>query len=43
LFVGVLLLVLGPATGHALARAAYKIGVPMWKGSVQDEPREKQP
>lgn len=42
LFVGVLLLVFSPATGHALARAAYKTGVPMWKGSVQDEPREKQ-
>jgi multicomponent Na+:H+ antiporter subunit G len=41
LFVGVLLLVLSPATGHALARAAYKTGVPMWKGSVQDEPREE--
>jgi multicomponent Na+:H+ antiporter subunit G len=42
LLVGVLLLVFSPATGHALARAAYKTGVPMWKGSVQDEPREKQ-
>lgn len=41
LFVGLLLLVFSPATGHALARAAYKTGVPMWKGSVQDEPREK--
>jgi multicomponent Na+:H+ antiporter subunit G len=40
LFVGVLLLVFNPATGHALARAAYKTGVPMWRGSVQDEPRE---
>lgn len=42
LFVGVLLLLFNPATGHALARAAYKTGVPMWPGSVQDEPREKQ-
>jgi multicomponent Na+:H+ antiporter subunit G len=41
LFVGVLLLVFNPATGHALARAAYKTGVPMWKGSVRDEPRAK--
>ena len=40
LFVAVLLLVFNPATGHALARAAYKTGVPMWKGSVQDEPHE---
>jgi multicomponent Na+:H+ antiporter subunit G len=40
LFVAVLLLVFNPATGHALARAAYKTGVPMWKGAVVDEPRE---
>lgn len=40
LFVAVLLLVFNPASGHALARAAYKTGVPMWKGSVVDEPRD---
>jgi multicomponent Na+:H+ antiporter subunit G len=40
LFVGVLLLVISPATSHALARAAYKTDVPMWSGAVVDEPRE---
>ncbi|WAX56491.1 monovalent cation/H(+) antiporter subunit G [Jatrophihabitans cynanchi] len=40
LFVGVLLLVISPATSHALARAAYKTDVPMWSGAVADEPRE---
>jgi multicomponent Na+:H+ antiporter subunit G len=39
LLVGFLLLVLNPAASHALARAAYKTGVPMWRGSVADEPR----
>lgn len=39
LFVAFLLLVLNPAASHALARAAYKTGVPMWSGSVADEPR----
>jgi multicomponent Na+:H+ antiporter subunit G len=38
LIVAVLLLVVNPAASHALARAAYKTGVPMWKGSVTDEP-----
>jgi multicomponent Na+:H+ antiporter subunit G len=40
LFVGFLVLVLSPAASHALARAAYKTEVPMWKGAVLDEPRE---
>jgi multicomponent Na+:H+ antiporter subunit G len=39
LIVSVLLLIINPAAGHALARAAYKTGVPMWSGSVVDEPR----
>ena len=41
LLVGVLLLVLSPAASHALARAAYKAGVPMWAGAVTDEPAER--
>lgn len=41
LLVGVLLLVVSPAASHALARAAYKTGVPMWRGAVVDEPRER--
>jgi multicomponent Na+:H+ antiporter subunit G len=43
LIVAFLLLVLSPAATHALARAAYKTGVPMWRGSVLDEPREHKP
>jgi multicomponent Na+:H+ antiporter subunit G len=41
LLVAVLLLILNPASSHALARAAYKSGVPMWPGAVTDEPREQ--
>jgi multicomponent Na+:H+ antiporter subunit G len=40
LIVAVLLLVLNPAASHAVARAAYKTGVPM-KGAVRDEPRAR--
>lgn len=43
LFVGFLLLVVSPAAAHALARAAYKTGVPMWRGAMVDEPREDGP
>jgi multicomponent Na+:H+ antiporter subunit G len=39
LIAAVLLLVMSPAASHALLRAAYKTGVPMWRGSVVDEPR----
>jgi multicomponent Na+:H+ antiporter subunit G len=38
LFVAALLLLVNPAASHAIARAAYKSGVPMWRGSVVDEP-----
>jgi multicomponent Na+:H+ antiporter subunit G len=37
LIVGFLLLVVNPAASHALARAAYRAGVPMWPGAVRDE------
>lgn len=40
LFVAVLLLLVNPIASHALARAAYKTDVPMWRGAVLDEPRE---
>lgn len=43
LIVGFLLLVVSPATSHALARAAYKTDVPMWRGAVVDEPRQNEP
>jgi multicomponent Na+:H+ antiporter subunit G len=39
LLVGILFLIVNPASSHALARAAYKIGIPMWRGSVIDQAR----
>jgi multicomponent Na+:H+ antiporter subunit G len=41
LIVAALILVVNPTASHVLARAAYKAGVPMWSGSVRDEPREE--
>ncbi|WP_081285151.1 monovalent cation/H(+) antiporter subunit G [Mycobacterium intracellulare] len=38
LLVAVLLLLVNPIAAHALARAAYKTGVPMWRGAVVDQP-----
>jgi multicomponent Na+:H+ antiporter subunit G len=38
LIVAFLLVVVNPLASHALARAAYKRGVPMWSGSVVDQP-----
>lgn len=43
LIVAGLILVVSPAASHALARAAYKAGVPMWSGAVRDEPHESVP
>lgn len=40
LLVGFLLLVLGPLASHALSRAAYRVGVPMWSGTVVDQAAE---
>lgn len=37
-----LLLVVNPAASHALARASYKRGVPMWPGAVRDDPRARE-
>jgi multicomponent Na+:H+ antiporter subunit G len=39
--VGILLLTLSPAVSHALARAAYKSGIPQWDKAVADEPKER--
>lgn len=36
-----LMLVVNPAASHALARAAYRIGIPMWRGAVEDQPKEQ--
>jgi multicomponent Na+:H+ antiporter subunit G len=41
LIVAALLLIVNPAASHALARAAYKTGVPMWPGAVRDEVAER--
>jgi multicomponent Na+:H+ antiporter subunit G len=40
LVVAILLLTLNPAASHAQTRAAYKTGVPQWRGAVdRREPR----
>ena len=41
LLVAVLLLIVNPAASHAIVRAAYKSGVPMWPGAIRDEPRQR--
>ncbi len=41
LLVAALLLIVNPAASHALARAAYKTGVPMWPGAVADQVRDQ--
>jgi multicomponent Na+:H+ antiporter subunit G len=42
LLVAVLLLIVNPLASHALARAAYKRGVPLWSGSVLDQAAQRQ-
>ncbi len=37
--VAFLLFVINPVSAHALARAAYRTGVPMWRGAVIDQAR----
>jgi multicomponent Na+:H+ antiporter subunit G len=37
LFIGLILMIVSPIASHALARAAYWSGVPLWKGSITDE------
>ncbi len=39
LVVAVLVLVINPLAAHALARAAYRMDVPMWQGAVVDQAR----
>jgi multicomponent Na+:H+ antiporter subunit G len=41
LIIAVLLLVMNPISSHALARAAYKAGVPMWRGAVTDQAKQR--
>lgn len=38
-FVAFVLFVINPLSAHALARAAYRTGVPMWSGAVVDQAR----
>jgi multicomponent Na+:H+ antiporter subunit G len=37
LFIGLLLMVITPIGSHALARAAYLFGVPLWEGTIIDQ------
>jgi multicomponent Na+:H+ antiporter subunit G len=37
LLIAVFLLIVNPIGSHALARASYKYGVPLWRGSVIDQ------
>jgi multicomponent Na+:H+ antiporter subunit G len=39
--VAVLLLIVSPLASHALARAAYRRGVPMWSGAVVDQAADR--
>jgi len=41
LIIAALLLIVNPAASHALARAAYKTGEPMWPGAVRDDVAER--
>ncbi|ALV63743.1 Na(+) H(+) antiporter subunit G [Thermococcus sp. 2319x1] len=40
LIIAVFLLLTNPIAAHALIRAAYKSGVPLWEGSVVDKYKE---
>jgi multicomponent Na+:H+ antiporter subunit G len=40
LIVAALLVLVNPIASHAVIRAAYKTGVPMWRGAVVDEAAE---
>ena len=40
LVVAFLLFVINPLSAHALARAAYRTGIPMWTGAVVDQARD---
>jgi multicomponent Na+:H+ antiporter subunit G len=41
LLVVVFLFATAPVAAHALSRAAYQAGVPLWPGSVRDELRDR--
>jgi multicomponent Na+:H+ antiporter subunit G len=42
LLVAGLVTVINPLSAHALARAAYRTGVPMWSGAVVDQAHREQ-
>jgi multicomponent Na+:H+ antiporter subunit G len=37
----VFLVLTTPVAAHMISRVAYRVGVPLWKGSVMDEPRDR--
>lgn len=41
LIVAALLMIMAPATSHALGRSAYLTEVPLWSGTVRDDPRDQ--
>lgn len=41
LIMAFLLIILNPASSHALLRAAYRIGVPQWHGARTEEGRDE--
>ena len=41
LLVIVFMFLTAPVAAHVLSRAAYRTNVPLWKGSIRDELREK--
>lgn len=41
LIIAILVLILNPLASHALARAAYRAGVPMWRGSTVDQAKDQ--
>jgi multicomponent Na+:H+ antiporter subunit G len=43
LIVAFLLVVVSPLASHSLARAGYKRRIPMWRGSVVDQPARRHP
>lgn len=40
MLIAAFLLIVNPIGSHALARASYKAGVPLWQGSVVDQSPE---
>lgn len=41
LIIAFLLIILNPASSHAILRAAYRTGVPQWRGARAEEGRDE--